>query len=344
MSDKLSLVTGATGLLGSHIAEQLAGRGQRVRALVRPGNDTAFLAGLGVELVEGDLTDPASLAAAVAGVDTVYHCAGRTTDWGTWNLFQEAVIDATANLVEASKAAGVGRFLYVSSSRVYGRPKGAAPLTEETPLLQNLWWIWEYYPKAKLAAENLVRAFPGAWTIVRPTWIYGPRDRNTLPRIINTLKLGQARLVGSGENPLNLVYASDAADGVIRAATEPAAVGQVYNLSATETFTQRQFLDALADAAKQPRVTRRVSYTLAFTVGLMVESVGKLLGVKRNLRITRHGVSLLASALRYSSEKARKELGWVPTTPPLEGLQRTIEWYFSQGPGASAPVPAGTAA
>jgi 2-alkyl-3-oxoalkanoate reductase len=331
MSTKWSLVTGATGLLGSHVAEQLAGRGERVRALVRPGSDTAFLRRLGVELVTGDLGDPATLPPAVAGVEVVYHCAARVSAWGPWKLFQETIVDTTANLLDACRRAGARRFLHLSSSRVYGHPRGAdRPLTEDEPLGQNLWRLWDYYPRAKIAAEGLARRYPGEWTVVRPTWIYGPRDRNTLPRLLHALELGEAARIGPGDNPLNLVYASDAADGVIRAATSPAGVGQVYNLSADETLTQGQFLDALTDAMGRPRVRRRVPYWLAFLTGFAVESVAKALRVKRRLRITRHAVTLLAGSLRFSSAKARDQLGWEPRVAPPDGLRRTIDWYFGR--------------
>ena len=123
MSAKLNVLTGATGLLGSHIAEQLVERGDKVRALVRPTSDTTFLRGLGAELVEGDLSDSASLRRAVAGADVVYHCAAKVGDWGAWRSFQSLVVDATANVLEACRQEGVGRVLHVSSITVYGHPK-----------------------------------------------------------------------------------------------------------------------------------------------------------------------------------------------------------------------------
>src|SRR4051794_22180758 len=98
---RLNVVTGATGLLGSHVVEQLRARGERVRALVRPSSDTAWLQGQGVELAVGDLGDARALLAAVEGADIVYHCAARVGDWGPWPLFQRAVVEATGNLLVA---------------------------------------------------------------------------------------------------------------------------------------------------------------------------------------------------------------------------------------------------
>src|SRR5579859_1181184 len=97
MSDKLNVITGATGLLGSHIAEHLAAQGERVRALVRPTSDTTFLKNLGIDLVTGDLNDPQSIRNAVSGAAVVYHCAARVGDWGPWQQYQAETVDATRN-------------------------------------------------------------------------------------------------------------------------------------------------------------------------------------------------------------------------------------------------------
>ncbi|MGL4550770.1 MAG: NAD-dependent epimerase/dehydratase family protein, partial [Gemmataceae bacterium] len=184
----LHVVTGATGLLGSHVAELLRKRGERVRALVRASSDTAFLRSLGVELAEGDLENAAALPAAVDGADVVYHCAARVGDWGPWPLFQKAVIEATGNLLVACQAAGVGRFLHVSSINVYGHlPPREGRIAEDEPLGQNL-WLWDHYCRAKIEAEGLVRAYPRPWTIVRPSWMYGPRDRTSLPRVVTAIR------------------------------------------------------------------------------------------------------------------------------------------------------------
>ncbi|HYV37606.1 MAG TPA: hypothetical protein VE988_18010, partial [Gemmataceae bacterium] len=140
-------------------------------------------------------------------------------------------------------------------------------------------------------------------------------------------------LIGSGDNPLNIVFANDVADGIIRAANHPAAIGQVYILGAVEKFTQRQFIGALTDALGQPPLERHLPYWFAFRLGFVVESVGKALRVQRNLRVTRHGVSLMGSSIGISSDKARAQLGWVPKVAPLDGLKRTVEWYFGPGGG-----------
>src|SRR5262249_36843959 len=157
------------------------------------------------------------------GADVVYHCAARVGDWGPWRAFRREVIEATGNLLDACRNAGVGRVLHVSSIIVYGHPReGSEHFDEDEPLGQNL-WVWDYYCRAKIRAEELCRQYPGALTVVRPSWIYGPRDRTTLPRVLKALDAGRVVQIGPGNNRLNIVYAADVAAGAIRAANHPGA-------------------------------------------------------------------------------------------------------------------------
>jgi nucleoside-diphosphate-sugar epimerase len=331
VSSRLNTLTGATGLLGSHIAEQLAQRGERVRALVRRGSDTAFLRSIGAELIEGDLTDLASIRRAVAGADVVYHCAAQVGDWGPWRRFRENVIEATGRLLEACRQERVGRVLHVSSIMVYGHPtpRGGALFDETEPLGQHL-WMWEHYARAKLAAEELCRAYPGPLTIARPSWMYGPRDRNTFPSFVKALRAGRVRLLGKGANAINIIYAGDVADGAIRAATAPHAVGQAYNFSSAGELTQKQLLNWLTDALGYPRVARSISVRLAFLGGLLSEVIGKMIFLKRRPHVTRYAVALVGRSTLYSTAKAQSQLGWQPRVKAEEGLRLTLDWFRAQ--------------
>src|SRR5262249_36839322 len=156
------------------------------------------------------LHDPASLRAAAAGADVVYHCAARVGDWGPWALYERQVVAATRNVLDACRAAGAGRVLYVSSVTVYGHPRDTgALLPEAAPLGQRLCWSWDHYCRSKIAAEALARAYGPDLTVVRPSWIYGPRDRNSLPRLMAAFRAGRVTLIGGGDNLLNIVYAAD---------------------------------------------------------------------------------------------------------------------------------------
>jgi 2-alkyl-3-oxoalkanoate reductase len=322
---KRNVITGATGLLGSHIAEQLVIRGEKVRALVRPSSDTTFLKSLGAELVVSDFTDPQSLQRAFDGADIVYHCAARVGEWGPWRQFQEQIIDVADRVFWACLGASVGRLLHVSSISVYGHPPDRAELfTEDEPIGQNL-WSWDNYCRAKIAAEKLCHEYPGDWTIVRPSWIYGPRDRNSLPRFFKALAAGRVAITGRGDNLLNVIYAGDVAAGAILAANHPGSVFKAYNLSSDGEVTQQQFLNMLTDALGQPRISRHVSFRLAFAGAYLGEIIARIIRLHRSPHITRYAVALIGRSTRFSSERAKTELGWRPHVSVAEGLRRTLE-------------------
>jgi nucleoside-diphosphate-sugar epimerase len=327
----MNLLTGATGLLGSHIAEALTARGQPTRALVRPGSDVAFLRQLGVELVEGDLLEPAPLPKAVAGTDIVYHCAARVGNWGTRKEFRTEIVDTTRNLLEACAGAGTGRLLYVSSLSVYGHPREPTNglMTEDEPFCQRL-GILDHYCRAKAEAEALVREYGRDFTIVRPSWIYGPRDRNGFPRLVHALRDRWVSIVGSGDNPLNIVYVTDVADGAIRAANCPEARGRVYHLSSEGQITQRQFFEILTDGLGLPRIHKHVSVRLAWLAGLLGELIARGLRWRRSPHVTCYGMSLLTRSTKFSIARAKAELDWQPQVPPQEGLRRTLDWFLAK--------------
>ncbi|MCA1686805.1 MAG: NAD-dependent epimerase/dehydratase family protein, partial [Planctomycetia bacterium] len=330
----IDLVTGATGMLGSHIAEKLVARGREVRALVRPGSDTQFLRSLGVALVEGDLTDPASCESVVRGVEVVYHSAAKVGDWGPWREFQASCIDATRNLAEASLAAGVSRFLHISSTSAYGHPaEGGPPIVESAPMGQNM-WIWDAYTRSKVESEKVVWGLASArglpLTVIRPSWLYGERDRTTTARLVGRLRDRKVLLIGRGDNPLSAVYAGIVADAALLAAGDPGSAGEAYNITNQGPITQRAFFDLLADAAAAPRVVRKVPYRIAYAVAFAFEAKGRLLRQPRPPWVTRYATWLMGRHLEYSTEKARTRLGWAPALTYPDSIRRTVRWLNEQ--------------
>ncbi len=327
------LVTGATGLLGSHLVERLAARGDRVRALVRPTSLTGFLDDHGVEVVRGDLTDPAACDRALDGVDVVYHCAAKVGDWGSWSEFQVGCIDATRTLAEAAVRARVDRFVHVSSTSAYGHPRDRKePIAEDHPLGENI-WLLDYYTRSKVDCERLLWGLAETvglpLTVIRPSWIFGERDRTTMPRLIQEFRWNRVSIVGKGDNPLSAVYAGVVADAAILAADDPGSVGEAYNVTSHAAITQRQFLDLLADALDAPRVTWRYPFPYAFYGGFALELRERLRRSKQPPQVTRYGVWLLGRRLSYSTEKARKKLGWTPALSYQASIGRTAAWFLA---------------
>jgi 2-alkyl-3-oxoalkanoate reductase len=329
----MALVTGATGLLGSHLAERLIAQGDKVRALVRPGSRTDFLDALGVEIVRGDLTAPAACQAAVAGVARVFHCAAKVGDWGRWHEFQTGCVDATRVLAQAAASEGIDRFIHISSTSAYGHPtEGQPPIDESAALGQNVWAL-DYYTRSKVDCERALWDMSEAGlplTVIRPSWLFGERDRTTVPRLVPQFRLGRMMIVGKGDNPLSAVYAGVVADAAILAAHDPGSRGEAYNVTSQGRITQREFLDLFADALNVPRVTRQVPYALAFTGGFLLEMRDRLLMKSRPPRITRYGAWLLGRHLEYSTEKARARLAWKPSAGYSESIERTLRWFRDQ--------------
>ncbi len=330
----MNLVTGASGLLGSHIVEQLRLRNRPVRVLVRGNSDTKWLKQQNVEFVEGDITDRASLDRACAGVQTVYHSAARVGDWGPWADFVRITIDGTRNLAEAAAAAGCARFLHISSISAYGHPDGEGLVLDETaPLGVNL-HRWSYYSRAKVQAENDLWAMHKAGrlplTVIRPSWLYGPRDRATIFRLARLLREGKCKILGDGMNRLNVVYAGNVAEGAILAADSPKALGQAYNCCNDGEMRQKEWMNLLAAELGAPPVTKHVPYKVAYNVAFLMECFGHLFRTKKPPMITRYAVWLMGRRCYFSAEKARRELGWKSTVSYQEGVKKTIAWLKEQ--------------
>ena len=325
----MNLITGATGLLGSHIAEQLVAAGQPVRALVRPSSDTSFLDSLGVEKVLGDVTQPDSLPEAMRGVDTVYHAAAQVGDWGKWKWYVDVTINGTGNMLAAAKQAGVKRFLHVSSISAYGHPDGEGLIIDETAPLGVALHKWSYYSRAKAIAEQMAWDAHAAGdvpvTVVKPSWLYGERDRASLPRLIRAIRAGKAKLIGDGTNRLNLTYAGNEAEGCVLAATNEKALGESYNLSSDGAIQQREYINKIAECLGCPPVTRKVPYGVARSAAFLMELFGHMLGRKKPPLVTRYSVWLIGRRCFFSSEKARRELGWEPTVGYDEGVRLAVE-------------------
>lgn len=331
MAQRLNVVTGAAGLLGSHVVEQLVARGERVRALVRPSSDATFLRQLGVEVVPCDLSNAAACREAVAGADTAYHCAAKVGDWGTWQSFRRDVIDVTRHVMESCRAAAVGRILHVSSVAVYGHPRvPPGGITEEHALGQRL-RLWDHYARAKIQAEEVVRAICPEATIIRPTWIFGPRDRRGLPHLIDALRGNWVKIVGAGDNLLNIVHAADIAAGAILAANHPGGRGQAYHLCSEGEITQRQFLDTLTDAVGLPRVAKQVSMPMASIGGLLADIIARACRWGRAPYVSRYSISMVTRPVVFRIDKARSHFGWSPRIKVVEGLREAAAcWRESQ--------------
>ncbi len=322
-------VTGASGFLGSHLAEALAARGENVRALVRPGSKTDFLESMGVELVHGNLNDLSSLKAGVQGVDRVYHCAALAADWGTWEDFRAANVTGVRNLLDVALEACVSKFVHVSTTDVYGHPD--TPVDETAPYRLRGW----PYGDTKIEGERLVWSYHARQklpvTVVRPVNIYGPRSTTFVLEIAELLKNGDMMHIGTGGKPAGLAYVTNVVDIMLRAGDSENSVGQAYNASDGSDISWRRYVDRLAEivGASRPRVV--IPRRLAYLSGWLMEKTYGTLGVKKRPLVTRMAAELFGTHQGFSIDKARRELGYEPAVDFDEGILRVADWLRQIG-------------
>ncbi len=320
------LVTGATGFVGSHLAAHLARRGDDVRCLVRRPAQEAFVAGLGARAVPGSLDDRASLEAAAAEVDVVYHLAGATAA-PTEQEFFEVNAGGTSRLVEAVAAAnpGLARLLHVSSLAAVGPTTRGRLLTETSPCRPVT-----AYGRSKLAGETAARRATVPWTIVRPPAVYGPRDPELLT-VFRIARRGIAPVFGRGRQELSLVYVEDLAAGIVQAAQAPLAPGGTYHLAHPDVVSARDLVReiGLAVRGRAPLIVP-VPPALAALVVRAIARAAAAAG-RRTVVSEDKMAEFLAPAWGTSVEIAERELGWRPPHDLAGGVAATAAWYRAEG-------------
>lgn len=321
---KSTLVTGATGFLGWHVASLLIERGHKVRALCRP---SSRLRELDAERVEGDLRDAASLERAVAGCDRVFHVAA---DYRLWSRHSEELyqsnVEGTRNLLNASQRAGIERVVYTSTVGCIGIPKDR-PGDEKAPADERS--MAGHYKRSKWLAEQIAiqkarEGFP--IVIVNPTAPVGDHDWKPTPTGKIILDFLRDRIPAFIDTGLNLVDARDVAEGHLLAA-ERGRVGERYILGA-ENLTLRQILERLASLAGKKAPTMRIPYLVALTAGITSTALASITG--KEPRAPLEGVRMARKKMFVSHAKATRDLGFQPK-PINDALLRAITWFRENG-------------
>ncbi len=318
-----ALVTGATGFVGSHLAEVLRGRGDEVTALARSLGKAEPLRSLGVGVVEGDLHEPGALARAVEGQDVIFHVAGVVAARGDAQ-FLRANRDGTANLVAAAERSGRPRFVLVSSMAAAGPARPGRPLDgSETAAPVTA------YGRSKLAAEQVVTASALAWTIVRPPTVYGPRDREVL-KVFRLVRWGIAPVFGDGTQELSAVHGADLADALVAAGAAPGTAGRVYYPCHAETFSSGEFVRAIGAAMGRRVAVLGVPRPVALAVLTLTEASARAAG--RPTILTRDKAhEFFQPAWTANPEPLARDAGWRARHDLRSGLADTYRWYRSAG-------------
>ncbi len=324
----LNLVTGATGFVGSAVARALLARGHPVRVLARPNSDRRNLAGLAVEIAEGVMEDPRSLARAVAGCRYVYHVAA---DYRIWvpdpaPMFR-ANVDGTRDLLTAALEAGAERVVYTSSVATLGLvPGGSAD--EETP--SSIDDMIGPYKRSKFAAEEVVRALVRERglpvVIVNPSTPVGPGDIKPTPTGRLILEAARGQMPAFVDTGLNIVHVDDVAEGHLSAA-DKGRIGERYILGG-ENMTLAEILAGVAQAVGRRPPWLRVPHNVLFPVAIGAELVARVTG--RDPFVTLDGVRMSRKKMYFSSEKASHQLGYAPR-PAREAIANAVSWFEANG-------------
>lgn len=323
------LVTGGTGFLGSRLVARLLAAGRAVTVVSRRAQPE--LAARGVRVVVGPLHEPAVCAEAVRGVSTVFHVAARVGVWGRHVDFYRDNVIATETLLDAAKAAGVGRFVYTSTPSVVYNGRSIAGDDESLPLTED---CPSPYPLTKAVAERAVLAAAGAslrTTALRPHLIWGVGDPHLVPRVLARARAGRLRIVGTGENHVDMVHVDNVVDAHLLAELALGdgelpgpATGRAYFITNGEPVGLWNWINGLLTALGEPPVTKKIPLGTAKVVGAICEALWSVLPLKGEPPMTRFVAAELAKDHWFSIEAAKRDLGYAPKVTMAAGTAELV--------------------
>lgn len=325
---KSVLVSGGGGFLGSAIVSQLVDKGCTVTVAGR--NRYGHIERLGVECRVGDIGDREFCNRLCRGVDTVFHTAAKAGIWGDWPEYKKTNVDGTLNLVDCCRKNGVPVLVYTSTpSVVFERNsihEGDESLDYAEKFLCN-------YSRSKVEAERYVLKncddeLRGC--AIRPHLIWGPGDPHLIPRLIERGRSGQLKIVGDGTNLVDITYVDNAASAHILAAEKlhgsSEISGQAYFIGQEKPVRLWDWVNDLYQELGIDRLTRKIPLPIAYTAGWVLEKLHRLPWIDREPKMTRFLALQLGCSHYFSHEKARRELGYVPTVSIDEGKRKLIDW------------------
>jgi len=322
-----AFVTGSTGLAGSSLCERLVADGHSVRALVRKTSDTSFLESLGsVELVVGDITGTVEdLTEVIGDADTVFHTAALVDDWADRDFMVQVNVTALENLLKASKKASIRRFIYLSSLVVLGmRPQ--IDLDESAPYVHT----GDNYNYTKILGEEVARKYRDEglpMVIIRPPYIYGPRDRQFFPRLVHSLSIGKFKFVGSGDNAFSLVYVGNLVEAMMLAAEKDDVAGELFIITDSESITRRELVEIVCEKLDIKMPTAKVPAFVAKAMVPILECVYRVFKLKGSPIINRFKLKFMYTPLTFNIDKACSRLGYKPVKNIREALALSLDWY-----------------
>ena len=320
------LVTGGGGFLGGAIVRQLVERGDRVISFSR--RFYPELSAMGVEQIQGDISDATAIEQACRDIDLVFHAAAKPGVWGDYATYYRTNVIGTRNVIAACKQHNVSRLVYTSSPSVVFNGTDMEGVDESVPYPEK---FHAHYPKTKAMAEKLVitAGDEGLKTIIlRPHLIWGPQDNHLVPRIIE--RANRLVKVGDGRNLVDTIYIDNAADAHVQAADRLEQYhhlsGRVYFISQDDPVLLWEMVDNILKAAGLSPVQRSISRNTAWMIGAVLEIFYKMFKINGEPRMTRFLADELSTAHWFDIGAAKNDLGYKPKVSIGEGLYRLERW------------------
>ena len=322
---ELTLVTGATGFTGSRLVRSLVADGGQVRVIARSAAKARQVLPENVEVVEGDIADPAVVERAVQGVGTLYHLAAVYREAKHPDFrYREVNVDASRNLLDAAVEASVRRYVHCSTVGVHGHI--ASPPADERAAYDP----GDVYQATKCEAEQLALSYRSRipLAVARPTAIYGPGDTRLL-KLFSMIVRRRFVLLDGGENYYHTVHVNDLVRGLRLLGTHPRAVGEIFILGGERYLKLSELAALIAAAADVPAPRLRLPARPFQVLGSLVEKLCVPLGIEPPIH--RRRVDFYTKSRAFSIEKAKRLLGYRPQVRLSDGIRETLDWYVANG-------------
>ena len=333
-----AFITGASGFIGGKIAERLLAEGRNVRVLAR--RPLPHLAQLGAEVIAGDLGDIAALRRGCAGAGTVFHVAGRVGVWGPMADFLRVNVEGTRAVIAACRESAVPRLVYTSSPSVVYNGGNLSGVDESAPLCTQ---APSAYPVSKAAAEKLVSEANSktlATVSLRPHLVWGPGDKNLIPRVLASARQDRLKIIGSGQNKVDVTHITNVVDAHLLAesalaksnligysTSEAKAVGgKAYFITNGEPVVLWDWINELLRGVGLPGISKHVSLNTACFAGGVLETLWRILPLKGEPPMTRFIAKEMATDHWFNISAATRDLGYQPRVSVSAGTAELLEY------------------
>lgn len=337
------LITGVNGFIGSHVAEEFCRQGVNVCGLVRQNSNLSNINGLSIKLKYGDIEELDTLKDSFKGYDCVIHIAAYVKDWGEYGKFYRTNVEGTLNVLKACCINGIRNVILTSSNSVYGEEDFEGIKDENSPHNSHYPYFMDrvfpcklnYYRDTKALAKKAAIEYAEKkginLTVIEPVWVYGEREFNTgFYEYLSAAKSGIPFLPGTKTNKFHVVYARDLARAYYLAF--------VSRLQGVHSFIigneEVEYMDRIyslfcscADIRNPKNIPKLLAYPAAFSMELLYT----VLRLNSTPLLTRGRINMFYDNIRYSTTKAREQLGFSNVYSLNEGIERTVHWYKGQG-------------